>query len=1780
MPRRRSGRAWPAAALIVAAVACPCAFSADRSAPLFVQRSGDTAKVQFVRAADGGPLVAQTAANEQGPDSAFWKQVGPAYGIRDAARELRLRRAEVDSLGWTHYTYEQVYAGVPVFSGVLRVHRDPGGDYRRVTGHFRPIPDKLDPAPKLTVEAAQAVYQKQERVGSVAFRAGELTVVDPGWYGDPHFGPRLAWRLIATDTVSGLSMGAFVDAHSGELLDQWALDCTLLSRQIRTGSGTSLLPGTMVRQEGEPPSGDVDVDRAYDYAADTYHYLNRAFGRDSLDGAGMALVATVHSTAPGCPNALWNDSLQAAILCPNTCSDDVVAHEFIHGLTQYTANLIYQNQSGQINESMSDIFGELVDLFNGDAAFPGEPTEHLWPDVSPSGPGRDTPNTLRATGCSSAPGYVNGVRWLIGEDATGFTAGLVRDMWQPTCRNHPDRNLSALQTCPLLDAGGVHIGSGVMNHAFAMATDGKTFNGYTVIGIGPIKTGAIWYRALTVYLTPASDYGDAYQALLMAADDLVGSYPADPRTGLPSAAMLTADDRLQLQRALLAVEMDQLGNCGWTDDVAEPTPGPICASRIVVLADSFESGPGDWTVWNSGPTTPYDWVQVNGSLPSGRPGTAWYIHNSVLGSCSGVGSEAGIHSLFSPVVVLPAGGVPMAAFQHFMAVEGGWDGGNLKVRVDGGEWQTLPRRAFLHGPYNGRLRTVAQSNTNPLAGETAFIGAGGRWGYSIVDLGALAVSGQSVQIRFDFSKDCAFGFDGWYIDDFELYLCPDCNLDGVADVRDANFADASEPLCNFGWGAPQSWTTTTPPLPASGPVTITVHGVADFSSQNEYADVSLNGVGLGQVFRAGGADCPNTPDAQSIIVPAATFNALTGVGVCTIGLTGSINVDPLISNCRGATCVQVAIRYPTVLAACPPSTRIYVKQGATGANNGTSWASAYARLQDALVAAQCCNTEIWVAAGSYRPSDVGDRGASFRLRSGVRVYGGFVGTETALAQRNPVANLTVLDGDLLGDDEPDFVHREDNAYHVVRSLGANGLAVLDGFTIRGGNADGALAELRGGGLLVEGGGPTIRDCVFVENSGCGGAAIHAQNAMLEVETCTILANFAHCSTAGAVSLHGGSVTLRDSTLSFNEADGDGGAAVVSAGVLRLERCHLHGNRAARGGGVHVASGAELAIVGGALRDNRAVVEGGAALHVAGGTVEAHGVMLAGNVAESPASAVGGAALWLESGGARIVSSVFNANRAFSVTSGAGGAVRVDSGVLELIHPTLVGNSADGGDAGALSALGGSIVIRNAIVTQNGPDPLVAAGAETTLSVARSIVEGGFAGDFILDADPRFADRLGTDLVAGTSDDDLRLLGDSPAIDAADNAALAGDPLDVDGDSDTSEAAPFDAGGALRFVDDCGTMDSGVGDPPLADLGAYEYAGSALPEIILHPLAQAVCAGSPVTLTVAAESAAPLTYRWRRAGEPLIEGAEYSGVGSAQLVIGSAGVALGGAFDVEVENGCGTVTSEAALLTVAEPIEISQHPANVYACDGQPASFSVTGTFGPGATFQWRRDAEALADGPLLVGAQTPTLELLAVGMADAGAYRVEITNACGSVTSDPATLGVGIAAGVIGAIEPGVVCAGGIGTLVVTATGDPAPTIEWRRGGEPLSEGAPYSGVSTAALTVDPFDITTAGEYSVVVSNSCGAAEATGTLSLVLLGDANCDGAVNNFDIDYFVQGVLSPDAPTAPAGYLTAGGTQNCWSLRHCWGDLDDSGSINNFDIDPFVACVLAPPPLGMPCP
>ena len=150
-------------------------------------------------------------------------------------------------------------------------------------------------------------------------------------------------------------------------------------------------------------------------------------------------------------------------------ADDVVGHELTHGVTQFESNLLYYYQSGAINESLSDVFGEFVDLTNG--------------------VGNDTA----------------GVRWLLGED---LSIGAIRNMANPPAFGDPDRMTSSLYTGTTSDNGGVHTNSGVNNKAASLMVDGGTFNGHTVTALGIDKVARFYYKAQVDLLTSGSDYSD------------------------------------------------------------------------------------------------------------------------------------------------------------------------------------------------------------------------------------------------------------------------------------------------------------------------------------------------------------------------------------------------------------------------------------------------------------------------------------------------------------------------------------------------------------------------------------------------------------------------------------------------------------------------------------------------------------------------------------------------------------------------------------------------------------------------------------------------------------------------------------------------------------------------------------------------------------------------------------------------------------------------------------------------------------------------------------------------------------------------------------------------------------------------------------------------------------------------------------------------------------------------------------------------------------------------
>jgi hypothetical protein len=268
---------------------------------------------------------------------------------------------------------------------------------------------------------------------------------------------------------------------------------------------------------------------------------------------------------------------------------------------------------------------------------------------------------------------------------------------------------------------------------------------------------------------------------------------------------------------------------------------------------------------------------------------------------------------------------------------------------------------------------------------------------------------------------------------------------------------------------------------------------------------------------------------------------------------------------------------PTMGAYEYESKLFYVKHDASGNNDGTSWTDAFTSLQSALDEAGS-KDEIWVAAGTYFPSQGWDvrngttsstaREESFRIPSGVKVYGGFAGSETATSQRvnfgSGEANETILSGDLSQNDPV----VTDNAYHVVCFYQANTETRLDGFTITDGNANENNPNDRGGGIYNrETGNPTISNCTIMENFANFGSGIYNYLASPTITLCWISENSAGW--GGGIFNYSSSPLIENCIISANTSSGNaGGLENYDNSLPTLINCLISGNSAAsQGGGI-------------------------------------------------------------------------------------------------------------------------------------------------------------------------------------------------------------------------------------------------------------------------------------------------------------------------------------------------------------------------------------------------------------------------------------------------------------------------------------------------------------------------------------------------------------------------------------------------------------------------------------
>jgi len=243
----------------------------------------------------------------------------------------------------------------------------------------------------------------------------------------------------------------------------------------------------------------------------------------------------------------------------------------------------------------------------------------------------------------------------------------------------------------------------------------------------------------------------------------------------------------------------------------------------------------------------------------------------------------------------------------------------------------------------------------------------------------------------------------------------------------------------------------------------------------------------------------------------------------------------------------------------PTSSKWYVDTAAKGKNDGTSWADAFVSLQDAMTRAKA-GDEVWVAQGPYRPDmgggqTLGNRAATFQLKDGVAVYGGFPTGGGTWAQRNPDLYDTVLNGDI-----GTAGVAADNSYHVVTGSGTGKTAILDGFTITGGYANANSPHDSGAGMYSLQGSPLVRNCTLVANVavlGSGGGVCNLKSTAMFVN-CVFNKNTAAVYGGGMYN-ESNDVTAINCTFSANEANKLTGGVFSSGCTATLANCILWGN---------------------------------------------------------------------------------------------------------------------------------------------------------------------------------------------------------------------------------------------------------------------------------------------------------------------------------------------------------------------------------------------------------------------------------------------------------------------------------------------------------------------------------------------------------------------------------------------------------------------------------------------
>lgn len=402
---------------------------------------------------------------------------------------------------------------------------------------------------------------------------------------------------------------------------------------------------------------------------------------------------------------------------------------------------------------------------------------------------------------------------------------------------------------------------------------------------------------------------------------------------------------------------------------------------------------------------------------------------------------------------------------------------------------------------------------------------------------------------------------------------------------------------------------------------------------------------------------------------------------------------------------------------------LYVRPGSNG--NCSSWTDA-CDLQTAIYNA-VSSDQIWVAAGIYKPTTTNDRTKTFELLIGVAIYGGFPASGGEWEERDWVSNLTILSGDIAVQDST-----ADNSYHVVTGNGVDGTAILDGFTITGGKANGSAPNNNGGGLYNSDSSSTLRNLTFSANSAIYGGGIYNDTSNPTLTNVTFTSNTATNNGGGMYNLNS-NPTLTEVSFSGNKAEGTnqstgggmynsgsnpmltnvsftnntayifgdngGGGMFNYQGSPTLTNVTFSGNSASRGAGMSNKESSPT-IIGGTFSDNSAYIEGGGMYNASGSAPTVTDVTFSGNRVYGETSSSGGG-MYNKSSSPILTNVTFSNNLARMTTSQSycnGGGMFNESSNPILTDVDFTNNSA--GRGGGLYNSGSSPILTDLTFTGN------------------------------------------------------------------------------------------------------------------------------------------------------------------------------------------------------------------------------------------------------------------------------------------------------------------------------------------------------------------------------------------------------------------------------------------------------------------------------------------------